>query len=71
MVKIGKTNIDKVKKDKLIMPFGKYDGEYIEDVPIEYLKFLSETGWFEDKYPRLFRKAEELIEEYENAQDHY
>jgi uncharacterized protein (DUF3820 family) len=71
MVKIGKTNINKLKSGKLIMSFGKYNGEYIEDVPTDYLIFLSETGWFEEKYPRLFRKAQELIEEYENAQDRY
>jgi len=33
------------------MPFGKYKGKDIEDLPRSYLEWLSGEKWFWDKYP--------------------
>lgn len=30
--------------------FGKYKGQYLDDIPANYLKWLSEQDWIED-YP--------------------
>ncbi len=36
-----------------VLPFGKYRGCTIGEVPDSYLNYLSETDWFEKKYPKL------------------
>jgi uncharacterized protein (DUF3820 family) len=36
-----------------VLPFGRYTGCSISEVPDSYLNYLSETDWFEKKYPKL------------------
>jgi uncharacterized protein (DUF3820 family) len=36
-----------------VMSFGQYRGCSISEIPDSYLKWLSETDWFEKKYPKL------------------
>jgi uncharacterized protein (DUF3820 family) len=65
-VKPGKTNIlaiIKKNKNSHIISFGNYAGEYIEDVPDDYVSWLLEQDWFEEKYPKLFEIAEKLLDE--------
>jgi len=52
--------------EKLIMPFGEYAGEYLEDVVTEktdYIKWLMNQDWFKYKFKNLYREAEKLLEE--------
>lgn len=34
------------------LPFGKYKGQPIEDVPTSYLRWLTEQDFFCDKFPK-------------------
>ena len=34
----------------LLMPFGKYEGEAVEDVPYQYLRWLIDQEFFQDDY---------------------
>jgi len=52
---------------KVIMPFGKYAGEYIEDILYSssgksYFKFLLNQEWFEKKYKGLYKVIKKLVE---------
>jgi uncharacterized protein (DUF3820 family) len=38
-------------KSMFVLPFGKYKGEGIEDIPDSYLEFLLEQSWMEEKFP--------------------
>lgn len=40
------------------LPFGKYSGWNLGEVPNSYLHWLCEQDWFEDKYPSLLEKVE-------------
>ena len=44
----------------MIIPFGKYRGEDIEDIPSDYLKFLLGQEWFEERFEDVYNA---LIEE--------
>lgn len=35
------------------IPFGKYQGKDLDDVPADYLIWCLEQSWFEAKYPEL------------------
>uniref|UniRef100_A0A6M3JYE3 Uncharacterized protein n=1 Tax=viral metagenome TaxID=1070528 RepID=A0A6M3JYE3_9ZZZZ len=54
---------------KVIMPFGKYAGEYVEDILYgsdsgkDYFKFLLNQEWFEKKYKGLYRVVKKLVED--------
>ena len=58
MVKIGKA---KIKKEKPIMPFGKYEGEYLEDIPTDYLEWLHNQSDFKYKHPRLAKQILKVL----------
>jgi len=58
MVKIGKV---KIKKEKTIMNFGKYEGEYLEDIPIDYIEWLYNQPGFKMKNPRLAKEIKNLL----------
>jgi uncharacterized protein (DUF3820 family) len=59
-VKMGRVNIN---IGKTIMPFGKYKGEYLDDMPTKYLMWLFETSSIEDRYPGLYKIIEKLLDE--------
>ena len=43
------------------LPFGKFKGKDIEDVPTYYLNYLLCQGWFGEKYPgESFKVQKEL-----------
>jgi len=51
---------------KLIMPFGKHEGEYLEDIIMidpKYVKWLTNQNWVETRFNSLFKKAKSLSEE--------
>jgi len=51
------------------MPFGKYKGTYIEDLPYSYLTWLLEQSWFEKQYKFLMIECnEEWLERRENQE---
>ncbi len=35
-----------------ILPFGKYKGQGIEDIPDSYLDWLTGMSWFKEKFPK-------------------
>ena len=43
------------------LPFGRYEGIDISDVPDSYLIYLLESDWFDKKYPHLVKKLDEEI----------
>lgn len=49
-MKVGKAN-----HAKTTMPFGKHKGEEVTDLPDQYLEWLSEQEWFEEKYGFLYK----------------
>lgn len=48
-------------KGTIFLPFGKYRGIDIEDIPDSYLIFLLESDWFGKKYKHLVKKLDEEI----------
>jgi hypothetical protein len=44
-----------------VMPFGKYRGTYIEDVPTDYLSWLLAQDWFRVKFPGVHRDVADLL----------
>lgn len=47
------------------IPFGKYEGESINRVVAkdpEYLEWLIEQEWFQDKYPELLEEIEHRLD---------
>jgi uncharacterized protein (DUF3820 family) len=59
---MGKKIVDKSNK-KMIMPFGVNMGDYVEDLDHQYLKWLTMQQWVEDKFPKLYRKAQRILDE--------
>ena len=47
-------------KDEDKMPFGKYKGERLADVPENYLRWLGEQEWI-DEWPRLKAYIEDAL----------
>jgi uncharacterized protein (DUF3820 family) len=78
MVKIGKA---KIKKEKAVMLFGKYEGEYLEDIPVDYLEWLYNQKGFRQKHPRLAKQmhavlmddeyGSKFVSEYDDVDDDY
>lgn len=44
-----------------VLPFGKFRGCRIGEVPDSYLVWLSENDWFEKKYPDLQERINEEL----------
>ena len=42
-----------------VMPFGKHDGEAMEDIPEGYLHWLADQDWLEERYPEVMAWLEE------------
>jgi len=60
--------------DSYIMPFGKYEGDKIGDVPAKYLLWCLQQDWMKDKYPKVYQylvnEQDTLLEEYEKDHGH-
>ena len=41
------------------MPFGKYRGREMRNVPAEYLDWLRDQRWLDDKYPQVAKYIDE------------
>ena len=41
--------------------FGKYKGLNVEELPSDYLKWLTFQDWCEEKFPNVLREAEEEL----------
>ena len=50
--------------DSLTRPlsFGKHEGEDIEDIPSDYLRWLLETEWFDKKHVDMVEPIETELE---------
>ena len=46
--------------NKVIMPFGKYVGEYVGDLPDHYVEFLLEQVWI-DSWPEVKEALENRV----------
>jgi uncharacterized protein (DUF3820 family) len=44
------------------MPFGKYKGVRIRDIPSEYLQWIYSQEWFEDRFEKLHKETREILE---------
>jgi uncharacterized protein (DUF3820 family) len=42
-----------------IIPFGKYKGKTIEDIPSDYLDYLLSEEWFETKFKDLYEEVKQ------------
>ena len=45
-----------------IIPFGKYRGEEIEDIPSSYLRFLLNEEWFEERFEDLYDEVSDVYD---------
>ena len=41
------------------LPFGKFKGQSLAEIPSSYLSWLLEQDWFEDEYVSLFDDVQE------------
>ena len=41
--------------------FGKYKGLNVDEIPSDYLKWLTLQDWCEEKFPHLSKEAEEEL----------
>lgn len=56
------------RRQKVIIPFGKHAGEYVEDLPEGYIKFLLKATWIES-HPTLHEELLRLEEYFDNKED--
>lgn len=49
------------------MPFGKYKGVRIREIPTDYLIWIYSQEWFTDKYEKLTREVKEVVESREET----
>lgn len=56
------------------IPFGKYKGLDLDDVPADYLLWLGEQDWLEDKFPEvadyIVKERASLREEAKQDKEH-
>ena len=57
MSKLGKNMSD----GESVIPFGRFKGHRIGEVPDSYLIWLSESDWFEKKFPDLQERVNEEL----------
>lgn len=51
-----------------LIPFGKFSGKDIDEIPNTYLRWLVEQDWFEKQYSDLLTEVESELE-YRNRWD--
>lgn len=62
--KIGVTRMPVPKlKEKAILPFGKFEGEYVEDVPTEYLQWLVNQPRFREQHKKLSMEIDNVLDD--------
>ena len=60
--KIGITRIPHPRiKEKAILNFGKYEGEYVEDAPVEYLQWLVNQPMFREQHKNLSKEIDKVL----------
>lgn len=47
----------------MFLPFGKFNGEKLTDVPTWYLEWLGQQKWFADKFPQLAAEAKRILDD--------
>jgi len=55
----------------MVIPFGKYIGKDIRELPSNYLTWLMEQDWFEEKFEDLYFSAEEEIKTRDRSYAHF
>ena len=58
-----KTNWKIPTEEPPIMPFGVNIGEFVEDLDSDYLNYLINQQWFEDKYKKLYKFVKKELDE--------
>jgi uncharacterized protein (DUF3820 family) len=53
------------------MPFGNYNGWDIEEIPSDYLQWLTDQDWFGEKFEELYEEVEEEMETRERSCAHF
>jgi len=56
---------------RMEMPFGKYQGKEIEDIPSDYLRWLMDQDWFGEKFEDLFEEVEDEWDIRERSHAHF
>lgn len=49
------------KEDKMKVYLGKYKGLDVDEIPSDYLKWLTFQHWCQEKFPNLVKEAEEEL----------
>ena len=60
-----------MKKDDMIMPFGKYVDQDIREIPSDYLSWLVDEDWFEEKFEDLYQRIEEELKIRDRSYGHF
>lgn len=47
----------------MFLPFGKFNGEKLTDVPTWYLEWLGQQKWFAEKFPQLAAEATRILDD--------
>lgn len=58
-----------VLSSDIIMPFGKYQGQQLMNIPRDYLEWLLEQSWFEEKYKKYKKYVEHQLERRDRSYD--
>jgi uncharacterized protein (DUF3820 family) len=65
-MKLGHTDTTKT-----YLPFGKYRGNCLPEVPSSYLRYLALADFMEKKYPDLLEKVEAELEWRDQTDGHF
>ena len=55
-MKLGKAIYDSIVDPKIV-PFGKHKGEKLTDLDTNYLTWIMNQDWIEEKHPEFFQEA--------------
>ena len=58
-------------KDDMILSFGKHVNEDIREIPSDYLQWLMEQDWFEEKFDNIRQRVEEELKIRERSYGHF
>ena len=47
----------------MFLPFGKYNGKRLGEVPTWYLEWLGQQKWFNEKFPQLAAEAKRILDD--------